>query len=330
MKIGIVGATGLVGRTMIQLLHERSIGVSQLDLFASERSVGISIPFSDQRIPVQMLSQDALTQPYDFLFFSAGSEIARKYAPIGAEHTPIVIDNSSAFRKDPRVPLIVPEVNGLLLNHYHGIVANPNCSTIQMVLGISQVHKEWGIEEVVVVTFQSVSGAGNKGILELRAQQQGTLEHEHFPNLIHENVIPVIGDPQDDGYTTEERKMIDETRTILNDSNIRIFPTCVRVPVVFGHSEAVFVRVSTPIASEREIARAIDRTLHIQRSDGYHTPLEFAGSDRTGISRLRLVGPRELFMWIVADNVRVGAATNALRIMEYVLQNLGGNQLPPK
>ncbi len=324
MKIGIVGATGLVGRTMIQLLQEHPIGVSQLDLFASERSLGRSIPFHGKEIPIQRLSPEALSHTYDFLFFSAGSDIARKYAPIGAAHTPIVIDNSSAFRKDPHIPLIVPEVNGSLLNAYQGIVANPNCSTIQMVLGLYGIHMEWGIEEIVVVTFQSVSGAGNTGILEFRSQQEGSLEHGHFPNVIHENVIPIIGDSQEDGFTTEERKMIDETRKILNDPNIRIFPTCVRVPVVYGHSEAVFVRTSEPIPSKHEIARIVDRTLHIQRSDGYHTPQEFAGSDHTGISRLRFVGPRELMMWIVADNVRVGAATNALRIMERALRNNNG------
>lgn len=315
MKLGIVGATGAVGRMMLQVMLDMRLSVNQIRLFASERSQGSIILFGHKELVVERLSEKALSEPFDYLLFSAGAELARHFAPIAARFTPMVIDNSSAFRNDPQIPLVVPEINGHRLSGYHGIVANPNCSTIQMVLGLHPIHIRWGIEEIVVTTFQSVSGAGNKGIQELRAQQNGEKRVSHFPEQIHENVIPMIGNLDSTGYSTEEHKMVFETRKILEDPDIRIYPTCVRVPVQNSHSESIFIRTRIPFDSD-QLIKALATSPCIRLTDELITPLKASGTDTALVSRLRVVGDREALLWNVADNLRVGAATNALRIIQ--------------
>lgn len=320
MKIGILGATGEVGRMIITLLEERRIFVSQLELYASERSAGHSISYLDQQIVVKQITPEALESPFDYLLFSAGGKISLQYAPIAAEAGNTVIDNSSAFRRSR--PLIVPEVNGLLVDNYTGIIANPNCSTIQVVLPLDIIQKMYGIEEIIISTYQSVSGAGHRGILALSSDSYRQSENNPFSRDIDYNVIPQIGDFDVDGNCEEESKMVYELKKILNAPDIKISVTTVRVPVFYGHSESVFIRCKNNI-SIPEIERQFlsKNYLEYKRND-YLTPKEIADSDQSHISRLRK-GPddKSLLFWNVAHNVRLGAATNAANIMQYLIEH---------
>ncbi len=320
MHIGIAGATGAVGRMMIRVLEEMKISVGCLDPFATERSEGIVLQFNGMPISVQRLTEESMRQRYDFLLFSAGSETSRRFASVAADAGNTVIDNSSAFRKDKAIPLVVPEVNGDLLRDYRGIVANPNCSTIQLVLALHPLKKAFGLKRVLITTFQSVSGAGNKGIRELEEQRNGSMQTRHFPHMIDLNVIPQIGAFGDGDYCEEELKMHHEIRKILGDDMIEVSAETVRVPVLYGHSESVYVeleRDATPNEAMKLLETAPGVALH---RDEYITPREIGDSDQSHICRVRQgCRSNEIRFWNVANNVRVGAATNAVRIMKHMI-----------
>lgn len=315
MKIGIVGATGEVGRTMIKVLEEYKVPVKELRLFASKKSSGRILKFNNLNIVVEELTEKVMKEKYDFLLFSAGSNVSKTFAPIAAENGNTVIDNSSAFRMEKNIPLVVTEINGALVKNYQGIIANPNCSTIQMVLSLYKVHEQFGINEIFVSTYQAVSGAGHKAIDELKNQLNGENISNVFPKPIAHNVIPLIGDITTDGFTTEEHKMINETRKILNDYTINVLPTTVRVPVFYGHSEAIVVKTKIPFKEISKIEDAIKNSKNVILKNDIVTPIEVAGSDYVYVSRLRKIDENRFALWNVADNIRVGAATNAVRIL---------------
>jgi len=315
VKVGVVGATGEVGRTMVKVLEEFNVPVTELRLFASERSVGKEIEFKGEKFKVELLTEESMKWKCDYLLFSAGASVSRKFAPIAAENGVTVIDNSSAFRMEKEIPLVVPEVNAHLLKGYTGIIANPNCSTIQMILSIYKLHEVYGIEEIFVSTYQSVSGAGHKGIEELLAQERGENVMKVFPKPIHRNVIPLIGDIQENLFSQEEMKMVNETRKILNDYSIRVYPTTVRVPVLYGHSEAIMVRFKKPYESLEKVREVIASGEDVVVTDDLITPVDVAGKNETYVCRLRATDERSILFWNVADNIRVGAATNAVRIL---------------
>ncbi|RMG14024.1 MAG: aspartate-semialdehyde dehydrogenase [Deltaproteobacteria bacterium] len=326
--VAVCGATGAVGREMVEVLAERDFPVRSLRLFASERSEGEKIAFRGQEVEVRRLTEDAF-EGVDLALFSAGSEVSRHFAPIAARSGAVVVDNSSAWRMDPEVPLVVPEVNPEDLAGYEakGIVANPNCSTIQLVVALSPLHRAAGLTQVRVSTYQSVSGAGQKGIEELSEQTRRLfnsldVEARCFPHRIAFNLIPQIDVFEDSGYTREEMKMVRETRKILHAPDLPVSATCVRVPVFFGHSESVALSTREPLAPEtaREILAAAPgvKVLDAPEEQVYPMPLLASGDDATLVGRIRrdLIDPNGLELFVVADNVRKGAATNAVQIAE--------------
>jgi len=329
-KVAIVGATGNVGREMLSVLAEREFPASEVVALASTRSIGTEVSFGDATLKVKALDY------YDFrgtdiVLMSAGSAVSKHWAPRVAAQGAIVIDNSSAWRMDRDVPLIVPEVNANVLEARpaKGIIANPNCSTAQLVVALKPLHDEAQIKRVVVATYQSVSGAGKDAMDELFRQTRAVfvadpIEHEHFTKQIAFNVIPHIDDFLDSGVTKEEWKMMVETQKIL-DPDIQVMATCVRVPVFIGHSEAVNIEFERPITAERArtILRAAPGVLIIDKREdgGYATPVECAGEDATFVSRIRKDPTVEhgLSMWVVSDNLRKGAALNAVQIAECLI-----------
>jgi aspartate-semialdehyde dehydrogenase len=326
-KVAVVGATGVVGREMLNILHERKFPVSELVALASRRSVGRDVMFGDRHIKVKAL-EDFDFRGTDIALFSAGGATSKEWAPKVAAQGAIVIDNSSQWRMDPDVPLIVPEVNPDALAGYtkKGIIANPNCSTAQLVVALKPLHDRAKITRAVVATYQSVSGAGNEGVTELERQTKQILVNdpvvrEKFTKQIAFNVIPHIDVFMDDGYTKEEWKMTAETRKIL-DPKIKLTATCVRVPVFIGHSEAVHLEFENPISADeaREILSTAPGVQVLDRREdaGYITPLECAGDYNTFVSRIRedFTVENGLAMWIVSDNLRKGAALNAVQIAE--------------
>ena len=320
MHIGIAGATGAVGRMMIRVLLENGIPIDRLELFASHRSAGTTMEVGGREIAVRELTEEAMRERYDFLLFSAGSETSRRFSPIAARAGNTIIDNSSAFRMDPDYPLVVPEINGNLLRGYRGIVANPNCSTIQLVLALNPLMAAFGLRQVIVTTFQSVSGAGNKGIVEMEAQRNGSAATAVFPRVIDRNVIPQIGDFASDGYCEEERKMRHEICKILGSDGIRVSAETVRVPVLYGHSESVYIVCDRPVSpgdAAEVLAGSPGVVLH--RED-YITPVEIGDSDDSHVCRLRQgTDDCALRFWNVGHNVRLGAATNAVRILKSMI-----------
>lgn len=315
MKIAIVGATGEVGRMMITCLEEFEIK-AELDLYASERSEGTVLYFYDEAIKVKKLDEDSLKSKYDYVLMSAGGAISKYYAPIAAEAGNTVIDNTSAFRREAGIPLVVPQINAEELKDYRGIIANPNCSTIQMVLALAPLDKKYGLEKVVVSTYQSVSGSGYKGIQTLEKQRQGIDDNGVYPERIDLNVIPQIGAFQDNGYCLEEDKMQYETNRVLGLPQLKVCATTVRVPVLYGHAEAVYAEFSGKIDLE-EAALILNSAPGVRYHDNtYVTPLSINKSNDSHVCRLRF-GTDELSLafWNVGNNVRLGAATNAVRIM---------------
>ncbi|MGD0190915.1 MAG: aspartate-semialdehyde dehydrogenase [Rhizomicrobium sp.] len=328
-KVAVVGATGNVGREMLGVLAERAFPVSEVVALASTRSVGTDISFGDAILKVKALDY------YDFkgtdiVLMSAGGKVSKEWSPKIAAQGALVIDNSSAWRMDRDVPLVVPEVNVETLNGIKkGIVANPNCSTIQLVVALKPLHDAATIKRVVVSTYQSVSGTGKDAMDELFTQTRAMfvadpIEHRLYPKQIAFNVIPYCGEFIDSGYTTEEVKMMVETQKIL-DPDIQLTVTCVRVPVFIGHSEAVTIEFERPITAEkaRSILREAPGILVVDKRDeeGYVTPLETAGEDATYVSRIRKDPTVEhgLSLWVVADNLRKGAALNAVQIAECLI-----------
>jgi aspartate-semialdehyde dehydrogenase len=327
--VAVVGATGAVGEAMISILEERNFPVRKLYPLASSRSAGKSIQFRGKSIRVTDLTEFDFSQVQIGLF-SAGGSISAQFAPIAAAAGCVVIDNTSHFRQDEDIPLIVPEVNIEALARYRvrNIIANPNCSTIQMLVALKPIYDAVGIERINVATYQAVSGTGKEAIEELAAQTAKLLsgqaiECEVYPKQIAFNVLPHIDTFEENGYTREEMKMVWETRKIFNDPGIRVNPTCVRVPVFFGHSEAVHIETVDKITAEQArslLEKAPGVTVMDERADGgYPTAVtESAGVDSVFVGRIRedISHPRGLDMWIVADNVRKGAALNSVQIAE--------------
>jgi aspartate-semialdehyde dehydrogenase len=332
--VAVVGATGAVGEVMISVLEERNFPVRNLYPLASSRSAGKSITFRGKSIRVTDLAEFDFSKAQIGLF-SAGGSISEKYAPIAAAAGCVVIDNTSHFRRDEDIPLVVPEVNLQALDGYatRNIIANPNCSTIQMLVALKPIYDAVGIERINVATYQAVSGTGKEAIEELAGQTARLLngqeiETEVYPKQIAFNVLPHIDSFQDNGYTREEMKMVWETRKILGDDSIQVNPTCVRVPVFFGHSEAVHIETKDKITVEQAralLAKAPGVTVMDERADGgYPTAVtESAGKDAVFVGRIRedISHPRGLNMWIVADNVRKGAALNSVQIAESLISN---------
>lgn len=333
VTVAIVGATGAVGQVMLSILHERGFPVKKLVALASARSAGGTVRFGGADVEVQDL---ATFDPagVDVALFSAGGSTSKEYAPKFAAAGAIVIDNSSAFRYDDDVPLVVAEVNPEAMKTVpRGIVANPNCSTMQMLVALAPIHREAGIERINVATYQSVSGGGRSAIDELEKQSADLVagrpaDPKRFPVQIAFNLIPHIDDFQDNGYTKEEMKLVWETRKILGDPSIQVNPTAVRVPVYFGHSEAVHIETRNKISVQRarellEIAQGVT-VVDDRVAGGYPTPVTHAaGTDPVFVGRLRedISHPRGLDMWIVSDNIRKGAALNAVQIAELWLKN---------
>ena len=326
-KVAVVGATGVVGREMLNILHERKFPVSEVVALASRRSLGKDAHFGDQKIKVKALD-DYDFRGVDIALFSAGGATSKEWAPKVAAAGAVVIDNSSQWRMDPDVPLIVPEVNADAIAGYtkKGIIANPNCSTAQLVVALKPLHDRAGIKRVVVDTYQSVSGAGNDGVTELERQTKAIfvndpVEKQKFTKQIAFNVIPHIDVFMDDGYTKEEWKMMAETKKIL-DPKIKLTATCVRVPVFIGHSEAVNIEFERPISADeaRDILSEAPgvQVLDRRENGGYITPLECAGDYNTFVSRIRedITVENGLSLWVVSDNLRKGAALNAVQIAE--------------
>ncbi|QUH26971.1 aspartate-semialdehyde dehydrogenase [Serpentinicella alkaliphila] len=321
--VGVVGATGAVGRKMLEVLEERNIDIEKLRVFASARSAGEKINFKDQVVTVELLTEEVMKDKFDYLLFSAGGSVSAQYAPIAAEAGNTVIDNSSQWRMTEGIPLVVPEVNAHVLKGYKGIIANPNCSTIQMVVALAPLHKRYGIDKVVVSTYQAVSGSGHKAIVELENQMKdANYPNNVYPKRIATNCIPHIDVFNDNGFTKEELKMVYETQKILEDNKIKVNSTTVRIPVFFSHSESVYVEFKeTPEVSEvKQILSEAPGVIVLDNPEKneYPTPLEVANSDDTYVGRIRkdLFNPNALSMWVVADNLRKGAATNAVQILE--------------
>lgn len=329
-KVAVVGATGNVGREMLNILAERAFPADQVVALASRRSLGTEVSYGDKTLKTKVLENYDFSDT-DIALMSAGGDISKEWSPkIGAQGC-IVIDNSSAWRYDPDVPLIVPEVNGDAIIGFtkKNIIANPNCSTAQLVVALKPLHDRFGIKRVVVATYQSVSGAGKEGLDELFAQTKaiyvnGAVEVKKFPKRIAFNVIPHIDVFMEDGYTKEEWKMVAETKKIL-DPRIKLTATCVRVPVFISHSEAVNIEFEKPVTADeaRDILRSAPGCLVIDKREpgGYITPYEAAGEDATYISRIRedITVENGLAMWVVSDNLRKGAALNAIQIAESLI-----------
>lgn len=327
--VAVVGATGAVGNEMVSILEERRFPVERLRLFASERSEGKTLNFHDKPIPVEVLTEN-IFKGIDIALFSAGAERSKHFAPIAVESGCVVVDNSSAWRMDPEVPLVVPEVNAHDLEWHKGIIANPNCSTIQMVVVLKPIHDTARIKRIVVTTFQSVSGTGKKAMDELLNQTSDLLNFrdikaEVYPYQIAFNCLPHIDKFMEDGYTKEEIKMINETKKILGDDSIRVTATTVRVPVFRGHSESVNIETEKKltvnkvraILSEKEGIIVYDAP----QKNIYPHPLLVSGKDETYVGRIREDNSIEngINMWIVSDNLRKGAALNAVQIAEKLI-----------
>ena len=330
--VAVVGATGAVGETMLSILAERNFPVGNVYALASEKSAGKKVAFGDSWLTVEVLDDFDFSKAQIGLF-SAGAGLSKIYAPKAAEAGCVVIDNTSQFRYDDDIPLVVPEVNPQAIAGYRnrGIIANPNCSTIQMLVALKPIYDEVGIERINVATYQAVSGSGKEAIDELASQTASLLngrpvEAKVYPKQIAFNVLPQIDVFLDNGYTKEEMKMVWETRKIFGDDSIQVNPTAVRVPVFYGHSEAVHIETREKITVERArelLANAPGVTLLDQREDGgWPTAVtEAAGHDATFVGRVRedISHPRGLNLWVVSDNVRKGAALNSVQIAE-VLQ----------
>lgn len=333
-NVAVVGATGAVGEAMLEILEQRQFPVGELYVLASERSAGKRVNFRGKQHVVQDLAGFDFSQA-QIALFSAGGGVSQEYAPIAAEAGCVVIDNTSQFRRDPDIPLIVPEVNPHAAVDFHarGIIANPNCSTIQMLVALKPLHDAAGITRINVATYQAVSGTGKSAIEELAGQTARLLngqpaESKVYPRQIAFNALPQIDTFQDNGYTREEMKMVWETQKIFEDDSIAVNPTCVRVPVFHGHSEAVHIETRDKLtaAQARSLLEAAPGVTVIdEREDGgYATPVtDGAGKDAVFVSRIRedISHERGLNLWIVSDNLRKGAALNSVQIAELLLRD---------
>ncbi len=327
IKLAVVGATGLVGTKILEILAERNFPVEELILTASERSVGKKIAFKGKNYEIISMA-DAVEAKPDFAIFSAGGDTSLEWAPKFAAIGTVVIDNSSAWRMDPNKKLIVPEINAAQITAEDKIIANPNCSTIQMVLALAPLHKAYQIKRVVVSTYQSVTGTGKAAVNQLYGERNNTEHTKVYPHTLDMNVLPHVDVFQENGYTKEEMKMLNETKKILCDESIQLSATCVRLPVTGGHSEAVNVQFEKPFELN-EVIKLLSEMEGIVIEDNpanneYPMPLNAHNKDEVFVGRLRVDNsqPNTLDMWIVSDNLRKGAATNAIQIAEYMV-NIG-------
>lgn len=324
-NVAIVGATGKVGGTFLKVLEEKNFPVDKLYPMASKKSAGINIKFQGKDWTVEELSESSFDKDIDIALFSAGGSISLKYAPIAREKGVIVIDNSSAWRMDKDVPLVVPEVNPEDVKKHNGIIANPNCSTIQAVVALKPLHDRFKIKRIVYSTYQAVSGSGVKGIRDLEEGLKGN-KNEFYPHQIAFNCIPHIDVFLENGYTKEEMKMVEETKKIMNDDSLRITATAVRVPVISGHSESINVEFEKPYEIS-EVFSIMDSAEGIVLVDDvannkYPLAVDAADTDPVYVGRLRRDESVEsgLNMWVVADNIRKGAATNTVQIAELLVK----------
>lgn len=324
--VAVVGATGVVGREMIHILQEREFPIERLYAYASPDSAGTTLEINDSIYEVEALDEDSF-EGVDIALFSAGSSVAKEYAPLAAKQGCVVIDNSSCWRMDPRCPLVIPEVNPDALRNHHGIIANPNCSTIQLLVVLKPLHDAYILKRVIVSTYQSVSGTGKKAIEELEQQVQALytmqdIESSVYPHQIAFNVIPHIDVFLENDYTKEEEKIIRESRKILDNDTLRISATAVRVPVFYGHSESVNIEFEMPCSAFD--ARAIlascagIRVIDNPKELLYPMPIDVAGEDEVHVGRIRTDESVEhgIALWICGDNIRKGAALNAVQIAE--------------
>jgi len=328
-KIAIVGATGLVGQEMLKILWERRIPISEIYAFASAKSEGTYVDFGNEKIKVEKATVENISKA-DFALFSIGEEISLELAPEIAKKGTIIIDNSNAFRMNPDVPLVIPEINPEDLKNHKNIIANPNCSTIQMLVALNPLHKKWKLRKIFVATYQSVSGKGKEAINELMESTKAFLEEKEFipsafPYPISFNLIPHIDTFEHENYSREEMKMVRETHKILHDSSIKVSPTCVRVPVIRGHSEVIYVEFENDFTLE-EVYKTLEEAPGVKVIDKpqeklYPMPLLCDGKNEVFVGRIRkdLFDPRAINMWVVSDNIRKGAALNAVQILEKLI-----------
>jgi aspartate-semialdehyde dehydrogenase len=324
MKVAVVGITGLVGKIMVSLLKERNFPVSELIPVASERSIGNKVEFQGKKLKIRDISEAIQITP-ELALFSAGRKISLIYAPKFSENGTTVIDNSSAWRMNPNIKLIIPEINANILTSKDKIIANPNCSTIQMLMALAPLHYQYKVKRIVVSTYQSVSGTGVKAVRQLENERKGIDGEKAYPHPIDKNCLPHCDDFSENGYSKEELKLINETRKIFNDPSIQITATAVRVPVLGGHSESVNVEFEKGY-NLKDIPEILSTFpgIVVQDKPGdnqYPMPINVYGKDEVFIGRIRRDFSRDntLNIWIVADNLRKGAATNAIQIAEYLI-----------
>ena len=324
-KLAVVGATGLVGRKALEVLEEYNLPISEYVLFASAKSAGSIINFNGKEYTVRELKEDSFDEGFDFAIFSAGGSTSKKFAPIAAEHGCIVVDNSSAWRMDPEVPLVVPEVNANDITWNKGIIANPNCSTIQAVLPLKALDSKYKIKRIVYSTYQAVSGAGKKGVDDLEKGLKGEAPQK-FPHPIVNNCLPHIDVFLDNGYTKEEEKMINETRKILNRPDLKITATCVRVPVINSHSESINVEFENEFDLDelKDVLKNAENVIveDDPEKDLYPLAANVTGHDEVYVGRIRRDYSVEngINFWCVGDNIRKGAASNAIQIVEKLIE----------
>ena len=331
LNVAILGATGRVGKELMDVLAQRNFPVKKLLPLASARSANTTVEFRGEQLEVQEVTADAFTWA-DIVLASAGNPVSKQWAPVAIEKGCAFIDNSSAYRMDPDIPLVVPEVNGHVLDGHNNLIANPNCSTSQLVVVLKVIHELAGLKRVIVSTYQSVSGAGKEAMDELAAQTRAILDDkDHLPSVFQRpiafNLIPHIDSFADEGYTKEELKVINETRKILELPDLPITCTAVRVPVVIGHSESVTVDLERQVSPAQVREALADHSIIEVWDDPdearYPTPLDCVGEDPVYVGRIRRDTSSEngLNLWVVADNLRIGAALNAVRIAEYLLEH---------
>lgn len=330
MKVAIVGATGLVGSTFLKVLEERDLGITDLYLFASARSAGKKINFRGQEYTVEELTESSFDRDIDIALFSAGGDISRKFAPIAASKGVLVIDNSSAWRMEEGVPLVVPEVNPERALENRGIIANPNCSTIQCMAPLKALAEKYGLKRIIYSTYQAVSGTGQKGVEDLQNGLKG-LEPKAYPHQIVNNCLPHIDSFLENGYTKEEMKMVNETRKILELPNLPVTATCVRVPVINSHSVSITAELNRDF-DINELKQALadyDGVVLVDdpQKNIYPLAAEATGQDKVFVGRVRrdFSTDNSVNLWVVADNIRKGAATNAVQIAELFKEIINKN-----
>ncbi len=326
MKVALVGATGMVGQVMLQVLQERSFPLTSLLLVASEKSVGQKRLFNGDELTIISL-QEAVSQAPDLALFSAGGSISEEWAPKFADVGATVVDNSSFWRMSEQHPLIIPEINGNVLSKEHKIIANPNCSTIQLLMALKPLHDEYGIKRVVVSTYQSITGTGMKAVAQLENEAKGIKAEMVYPYPIHQNALPHCDVFEENGYTKEEMKLARETKKIMQDDSIEVSATAIRVPVKGGHSESVNVEFHADfeLSKVRQLLHEMPGVSVQDNPDvnTYPMPIYAEGKDEVFVGRIRrdFSQKNTLNMWVVADNLRKGAATNTIQIAEYLIKN---------